>query len=64
MTVLSLDEVRRRAAVMDAARRMGTQESLPEPTAETRAIEDRVVTGELTVDEAVALIIAKAVNGA
>jgi hypothetical protein len=57
MKVLPLDEVRRRASVMEAARRMGTQEGLPEPTAQIRAIEDRVVVGQLTVEEAVALII-------
>ena len=57
MPVLDLDEVRRRDAQMEAARRMGTQAGLPEPTPEQRALEDRVVTGELTVEQAVAQIL-------
>ena len=56
MTSLSLDELRRRAAQMDAARRMGAQEGLPEPSAAIRAIEDRLVAGEITLEEALAAI--------
>lgn len=56
MALLSLEEVRRRAAQMDAARRMGTQEGLPEPSAAVRAIEDRLVAGEISMEEALAAI--------
>lgn len=37
MTLPSLDEIRPRTAHMDAARRMGTQGGLPEPSAAVRA---------------------------
>lgn len=51
--MLFLDEVRRRAALMDVARRMGTQAGLPFPDARTVDIEDRVVTGEISISQAV-----------
>lgn len=55
MIDLSLEELRRRAAHMDAARRMGTQEGLPEPSAAMREVEERLVAGEITLEEALAL---------
>ena len=54
MKLPGLEEVRRRAVQMEAARRTGTQEGLPEPSAAVRAIEDRLVAGEITMKAALA----------
>lgn len=55
--MVSIEDLRRRQASMEAARRMSSQAGLPAPCAKVRLVEDLVVIGELTVDEAVAEVL-------